>query len=174
GIGGVGKTRLAIEVARAVAAEFGSRVTFVQLGETCDVAVVPSLVARALGMPAREPVGEQLVAHIGSDRRLLVLDTFEHVLDAAAGVAGLLAGCPGLVVLTTSREPLRLRGEFVFRVDSLAAPAGRPSDMAELGTNAAAELFLERARAACAGLAFSAEDPGVVAGMCRRLEVWPR
>jgi transcriptional regulator with XRE-family HTH domain len=173
GVGGVGKTRLAIEVARAVAAEFGPRVTFVQLGETRDAAVVPSLVARALGISAREPVGEHVAAHIGSDRRLLVLDTFEHVLDAAAGVAALLAGCPGLVVLATSREPLRLRGEFVFRVDSLAAPVGRPSNMAELETNAAGELFLERARAACAGLAFSAEDPGIVAEICRRLEGLP-
>jgi hypothetical protein len=151
----------------------GSRLTFVQLGETRDAAVVPSLAARTLGIPAREPVGEHIAAHIGSDRTLLVLDTFEHVLDAAAGVAALLAACPGLVVLATSREPLRLRGEFVFRVDSLAAPAGRPSDMAELETNAAAKLVLERARAACAGLALLAEDPGIVAEICRRLEGLP-
>ncbi len=112
GTGGVGKTRLAIEAAGRVEVRFPDGVCFVGLASIADPTVVPSAIARALGIAevvGRSPV-ESVAEHLRDKRTLLVLDNFEHLLDAAAVVAQLLASAPDLTMLTTSRAPLRLSG----------------------------------------------------------------
>jgi predicted ATPase/DNA-binding XRE family transcriptional regulator len=163
GAGGIGKTRLAIEAALAARPEFSDGIFFIPLEETREATVVPMLLARALGVnSAREPVVSLVKQRIGERRILLVLDTFEHVLDSALLVADLLAGCPHLVALVTSRAPLRLRGEHEFPVPALGLETGGP----------AAELFIERARAVRPDVPVS-DEIGTVAELCRRLDGLP-
>lgn len=159
GPGGVGKSRLALEAAHELAADFPDGAVFVGLAPLDDAGLVAEVVAEGLeleehdvGPPARA-LGEQL-----RDRRLLLLlDNFEHVTDAAPFVGELLAAWPGLTVLVTSRTPLRLYGEF-----DLAVPPLRLEDEA-------VPLFETRARAAGA---IVATEP-VVADLCRRLDCLP-
>ena len=163
GPGGIGKTRLAIEASLAARPDFSDGICFVSLEETRDATVVPMLLARALRLSsAREPVISLVKQRIGEQRILLVLDTFEHVLDAALHVADLLAGCPRLTVLVTSRAALRLRGEHEFPVPPLGLETGGP----------AATLFIERARAVRPEVAVS-DETGTVAELCRRLDGLP-
>jgi Cdc6-like AAA superfamily ATPase len=113
GIGGVGKTRLAMEVAQEVAENFPDGAAFVGLASLGDPALVVPTVSRSLGVPeaeGRTPT-EALVDHLRDKSLLLVLDNLEHLLQAAPEVAALLDACGGLVVLATSRAPLRIRGE---------------------------------------------------------------
>lgn len=113
GPGGVGKTRLALEVAAGAAESFPDGVALVELAPIMDPDLLPSTIARALGL--REtggwPAHELLLGHIEDRRMLIVLDNFEHLLGAAPEVAGLLSACPRVKVLATSRAPLRVRGE---------------------------------------------------------------
>ena len=163
GAGGIGKTRLAIEASLAARPDFSDGICFVSLEETRDATVVPMLLARALRLSsAREPVISLVKQRIGEQRILLVLDTFEHVLDAALHVADLLAGCSRLTVLVTSRAPLRLRGEHEFPVPPLGLETGGP----------AATLFIERARAVRPEVSVS-DETGTVAELCRRLDGLP-
>jgi non-specific serine/threonine protein kinase len=124
---GVGKTRLALAVAERLAASFVGGVVFVDLAPVADPALVPSVVARRLGVRDAGPgsLVEQVVAAIGDKQRLLLLDNFEHLLAAAPLVSELLAACPGLTVLATSRAPLDLRWEHRFPVPPLGAEAAR-------------------------------------------------
>jgi predicted ATPase len=120
GPGGSGKTRLALEVAAELVPEFGAEVFWVGLAPVTDQALVLETVARMLGAQG------ELALHIGSRRLLLVLDNFEHLVDAAPALGELVAGCPNLHVLVTSRELLRLREETEQRVLPLPAEdAGR-------------------------------------------------
>jgi predicted ATPase len=161
GPGGVGKSRLAIEAARVLAADFPDGVFFVPLEPVDNPSSVPAALARALRLSGT--AGEDEVAAIraffGGGRALLFVDNFEHLLDAAQVVADLLSECPGLVLLVTSRAPLRLRGEHEFAVQPLAR-----SD--------AVELFVDRARAASGTFAFNDEDEAV-AELCDRLDRLP-
>jgi predicted ATPase len=139
GAGGVGKTRLALEVAAGVLAEFPAGVWLVELASLTDAALVPLTVARALGLP--DAPGRSTIARaarfIGPRRTLVVLDNCEHLLEACAELAEeLLRACPGLVVLATSREPVGVAGEATWRVPGLAV-AGE-----------AVELFADRAQRA--------------------------
>ena len=163
GAGGIGKTRLAIEVLLAARPDFPDGVCFVSLAETRDATLVAPLLARALGAnPAHEPVSDLVKARIGDRRILLVLDTFEHVLDAAPLIADLIAGCLGLTVLATSRAALRLRGEREFAVPPLGLEPDGP----------AVTLFAERAQAVRPDLSVR-EDVAAVADLCRRLDGLP-
>ena len=182
GPGGVGKTRLAVEVAAAAAGGFAHGATFVALAPLADPARVASAIALAVGVYGRdgEPLLETLKAWLRAKQVLLVLDNFEHVLDAAQQVADLLERCPGLKVLTTSRAPLRLSGEQQSPVPALtlpdAAAAGHAEEGGRLAALAAAEsvrFFVARARAALPVFALSAENAGAVAGICRRLDGLP-
>lgn len=164
GTGGIGKTRLAVEASAALGGDFPDGVCFVSLAQTRDAALVASLVARALGVnPARDPVAGLIKTHLGTRRVLLVLDTFEPVLDAAPFVADLLVSCPGLTVLTTSRAALRLRAEHEFAVLPLGLAADGP----------AAVLFSERALAIRGDLNVRGSAAPVVAEICRRLDGIP-
>ncbi len=167
GPGGAGKTRLAVEHARGV------RTAWVVALESLDREhLLADVVATALHVPDREgmPVLDALAAAIGDTAALLVLDNCEHLLDASARLADhLLRACPGLRILATSREPLRVPGEVVFRLAGLALPAPGASPH----RSDAVDLFLDRARASAPGHDLTPADAATVAEICRRLEGLP-
>jgi predicted ATPase/DNA-binding XRE family transcriptional regulator len=172
GPGGVGKTSLALEVARTVADDFPDGATVVELAPVRDARLVLVTVAVALGAPQLGgPLLDSLAAFLGARRRLVVLDNLEHVLDSAADVAALLARCPGLVVLATSRAALRVRAELDRPVEPLALP-DRP-DPGAVAASPAAQVFLDRARAAGRAVVLSATTAPDVAAICRRLDGLP-
>ena len=178
GIGGVGKTRLALAAARAALAvdQFPDGVAYVALAPLNDSALVVSTIARSLGL--REEQGQSatdaLRAHLLQKRTLLVLDNFEHLLEAAGEVAHLIEACTDLVVLATSRAPLRVRGEQEYPVPPLALPSSTQNLRLEevLGTPSG-RLFVERARAASPAFALTTENAGAVAAICWRLAGLP-
>jgi predicted ATPase/DNA-binding CsgD family transcriptional regulator len=176
GPGGVGKTRLAAEVVRHLAAEFPDGAFFVPLASVHDPELVASTVASAVGIRehAGKPVAETLIEELPTREALVVLDNFEHV-DAAAPLLGeLLRAGDALKLLVTSRSPLRLSGEFTFPVPPLALPDSRQlPPLKELVDVAAVRLFAERARAANGEFALTEANAAVVAQICRRLDGLP-
>jgi predicted ATPase/transcriptional regulator with XRE-family HTH domain len=177
GPGGVGKTRLAQGVAAALAADF-SGVAWVELAPLRDPALAPGAVAHALGVPegGERSATDALIAAIGERDLLLVLDNCEHVLPAMPAIGLLLAACPRLVVLATSRARLRLRGEREFPLGPLALPAVAGADsvpLAGLAGVAAVRLFVERAQAVQPEFAFTEDNASAVAAICRRLDGLP-
>jgi predicted ATPase len=173
GVGGAGKTRLALELARRSADRFPDGRWLCELGPVDRADDVPGALTDALGVePAAGDVGlDRPIEHLAARRGLLVLDNCEHVLDgAAAAVELLLAGCPALRILTTSRAPLGVEGEQVLRLAGLELPAGRRApDAVE---SPAVALFIDRARAA--GRPIDRESElGSVAEICRRLDGLP-
>jgi predicted ATPase/transcriptional regulator with XRE-family HTH domain len=176
GTGGVGKTRLAVEAARMAAPRFPDGAFFVGLAPLADPALVVPTVSRSLGATeaeGRTPL-EVLQGHLQGKRLLLVLDNLEHLLDAAVEVAALIEACPELVVLATSRAPLRVRGEREYAVPPLALPPSTvsPSEADVLGSPSG-RLFLDRARAVSPGFAITQENAGAVAAICWRLAGLP-
>ena len=155
GVGGVGKTRLALRAAAELRRAFGDGVWLVQLDQLRDEALVAQAVAGALGLHARSGFSpEAALAEYVADRRLLlVLDNCEHLVDAVAKLADqLLRAAPGLRVLATSRESLNIAGETVLPVPPLAAPDPRQElTLAQLGQFPAVALFAERAGRWCRG-----------------------
>ena len=149
GSGGVGKSRLAVEVARSVEAEYADGVALAELASIDDPALVVHRVATAAGTAEleRESTMDWLVEWLADRRLLLILDNCEHVIDAAAAVAeAVLQQCPDVHVLATSREALQVDGEAVWRLDPLRVPeANGPLTAAELPTIPAAVLFADRA-----------------------------
>lgn len=176
GPGGVGKTRLALEVSRAVHRAFPDGVVLVELDELRDAELVANAVALAVGMrEAGRTSVEMLVAYLTSRRLLLVLDNSEHLVDAVAELAGaLLPHCPELRILATSRESLGVPGEVVMPVPPLSLPEqGRPVDERELSRSEAVMLFAERAASVRLGFTVSADNGDVVAEICQRLDGLP-
>jgi predicted ATPase/DNA-binding XRE family transcriptional regulator len=176
GVGGVGKTRLAVEVAREVEDHFSDGAAFVSLASLPDPSLVATVVLRSLGLREAEDrtPSETLRYHLRAKRLLLVLDNFEHLLEAAVEVAGLLEGCPGLVVLATSRAPLRVRGEQEYPVPPLALPSSTRNLAGEDVLKApSSRLFLERARAVSPEFEITQENAGDVAAICWRLAGLP-
>ncbi|MGY1639377.1 ATP-binding protein [Geodermatophilus sp. SYSU D00742] len=172
GPGGVGKTSLALDVAGTLAAGFPDGVAVVELAPVREARLVLPTIARALGAPRlAPPFGDALAAVVGARRRLVVLDNVEHVLDAAADVADLLARCPGLVVLATSRAALRVRAELDRPLEPLPVPAGR--GVAAVADSPAAQVFLDRARAAGRPVPLNGATAADVAAICRRLDGLP-
>src|SRR6516162_6380291 len=175
GTGGAGKTRLAVQVAAGLADNGGDGVWFADLAPLGDADQVAVTVADVLGVrqePGR-PVLDTLVEAVGGRSLLVVLDNCEHVIGACAKLAdALLRGCPNLAVLATSREPLGIDGERVYRVPSM----GTPADGAEPNTIRAAEAVrLLADRAGAQGVALGWDEPAAqVAGrICRRLDGIP-
>jgi predicted ATPase/DNA-binding XRE family transcriptional regulator len=171
GPGGVGKTRLAVAVARALADDFPDGASFVPLAALSAPAPVMSAVGRALGLADLDAVDAQaaVAEHLRPLRHLLVLDNFEHLAAAAPEVLALATACPGLAVLVTSRAALRVRGETEFPVQPLALPVeSRPGVAAVLGSPAGA-LFVARARAVRPGFAVTGDNVEAVTAVCRRL-----
>jgi predicted ATPase/class 3 adenylate cyclase/DNA-binding CsgD family transcriptional regulator len=164
GAGGAGKTRLAIQVAAVAAADFGEGVSYVDLAPITHEAVVPVAVARALGLPDQpgRTTMDTLVRFIGDRRVLMVLDNCEHLLDAAASLAAeLLATCPGLHLLATSRESTGVPGEVTFQVPSLSL------------ADEALELFTDRARRVRPDFGINDDNLATVTEICRRLDGMP-
>ena len=150
GTGGVGKTRLATQVAAELAPDFPDGVSFIALASLIDAALVVATIAQALGVPdvGEVPLLSRLTATLADKRALLVLDNFEHLPEAAPDVAALLQACPGLKVLATSRAALRVRGEQEYRVPPLALPGERDLANAEaLERTPSVRLFVELVRA---------------------------
>jgi predicted ATPase/DNA-binding CsgD family transcriptional regulator len=177
GPGGVGKTRLALAVADDMEDAFGDGVIWVDLAPLTDPALVPSAVATAIGFTPSpgQPVADELARVLRPRQTLLLLDNCEHLLAATAAlVASLLASCPALQVLATSRAPLRVRGEHEAVVDPLPVPSvDAAPDSAHLADNEAVCLFLERARAVRPTLPFDETTATTVAAICRALDGLP-
>lgn len=194
GPGGVGKTRLGLELAWGLRGAFGDGVYLVSLAPVADAASVVTTVARTLGLreTAGEPPEHLLRAFLRDRQVLLLLDNFEHVLGAAPAVAELLAACPGLKVVVTSRTPLRLRGEREAVVPPLRVPdppvgaAPRPSgrhppeageggraDPTGLLGYASVQLFAERTQAIREDFVLDSDNAPAVAELCRRLDGLP-
>jgi predicted ATPase/serine/threonine protein kinase len=173
GPAGTGKTRLAVEAA-ARYAEAGGTVRFAGLATVRDPELVMPAIATALGVaPGAQETPLAAVARACGDRRgLLVLDNFEQVAAAVPEVGDLLARCPRLTVLATSRGPLRLAGERELPLAPLAPPP-RGAGEAELAASPAARLFLERAAAVAPGFRLAAGEEDAVAEICRRLDGLP-
>lgn len=175
GPGGIGKTRLAIEAVGKVAADFADGVSFVWLGANRDPDLVASILARQVGLhQTNRPLYEALIRHLENRQALLVLDTFEHILDAAPLVGALVEACPRLVALVTSRAVLNLRGEHEIRVPPLELP-GDPQQVHgdELRQYGATTLFLERAQALRPDIGMDDASGPLVAEICRRLDGLP-
>jgi predicted ATPase/DNA-binding XRE family transcriptional regulator len=176
GPGGAGKTRLALEFARAIAAEGAIRVVFVPLAAVRDAAFVAPAIAEALGLSdvAARDLPRRAHAACRDQPTLLVVDNFEHVLDAASLIADLLASVAPFRVLVTSRAPLRVRGEREYAVGPLELEAGLeamvPADLARVP---AVRLFVERVRDVQPDFRLTAANGPTVTEICRRLDGLP-
>src|SRR5215471_18212903 len=175
GPGGVGKTRLAVEAASRLGADFGDGARFVDLAAVPVAELVPGAVASALGLRSSDSwVITDLESHLRARQLLLVVDNFEHVLGAAPLLARLLAAAPGLVALVTSRSVLRLGGEHEFAVPGLSLPEpGAQPRVAAVRDYGSVRLFVERARAAAPGFELTDSNAAAVAEICRRLDGLP-
>jgi predicted ATPase/class 3 adenylate cyclase/DNA-binding CsgD family transcriptional regulator len=164
GAGGVGKTRLAVEIAARIAAEFRDGVWYVDLAPVTDPAVVPVTVARALGLPDQpgRSTMDTLLRFVRDRRMLVVLDNCEHLLDASAAlIIDLLTASSGLTLLATCREPIGVSGEVSWRVPSLSL------------ADEAIELFTDRGRHARPDFAVTDDNAAAVTEICRRLDGLP-
>jgi predicted ATPase/DNA-binding CsgD family transcriptional regulator len=177
GTGGVGKTRLALEVARAARADFADGVCFVPLAGTLDPTRVIPLVAQALGLweAVDHPLLEQVQDYLREKRLLLLLDNFEQVVAAAPSLARLLAFCPRLSILVTSRAVLHISGEHEFAVSPLAVPAlTQLPALTDLAQVATVRLFVERAQAVKTDVQLTEGNaPRTIAEICVRLDGLP-
>jgi non-specific serine/threonine protein kinase len=177
GIGGVGKTRLALRAAADVAADFPDGVRLVELGELSDTSCLLDVVAAGLDLrdePAK-PLNDVLIDFLCARKLLLVLDNCEQVVDAAAKLAEtLLRACPDLRILATSREALGVGGESVVRLSPLAFPEAEPEPtLGGLPGFDAVALFAERAAAALPGFQLTDDNKATVAQICARLDGLP-
>ena len=175
GPGGVGKTSLALEAARAAADRFRDGVALVRLGGVTDPVQVPQAVLAALAIRdvATATAEDQLLGHLRNRAVLLVLDNCEHLADACALLAEqLLESCPRVRLLATSREPLAARGEVQSAVEPLPVPP-QTADAAELTGTASVRLFLDRASGVLPHFQLSEENRSAVADICRHLDGMP-
>jgi predicted ATPase/class 3 adenylate cyclase len=176
GPGGTGKTRLALQAAADLLEEFEDGVFFVALATITDPELVPSTIAVPLGVKesAEQPLTESLRGYLREKQLLLVLDNFEQVLESAPLVGELVAACPKLKILATSRIALRLYGEQEYSVPPLALPDPRVLPPLEVLTQyEAVRLFLERARAVRAEFSVTNENAPAIAEICARLDGLP-
>jgi predicted ATPase/DNA-binding winged helix-turn-helix (wHTH) protein len=176
GAGGIGKTRLALAAARRLLPELADGVWVAELAPLADPDLVPVTVAAAAGIElAAGAVSPERVANALSGKELLlVLDNCEHVIDAAAMMAEtLLRANPAAHVVATSREPLKVEGEWVYPVPPLAVPAEDAGDQGDLLRYGAGRLFVERARAADPHFAPDRRLMALIAAICRRLDGIP-
>ncbi len=176
GPGGVGKTRLALAIAQDLAHHFADEVVWVDLAPLADPALVPVAVAAALGLrPAPDPpIGDVLIQTLRSRQSLLLLDNCEHLLAATADLVGtLLAQCPALQVLATSRAPLHLQAEQLFPVEPLSLPEAGATALEVVQAAPAVTLFVQRTRAVNPSFTLSDDNAEAVATVCQRLDGLP-
>ena len=173
GAGGCGKTRLAVRVASEVSDAYDDGVTLVELAALSDPRGVVSLVLAALSQPTETATTDALIGVVHDRHSLIVLDNCEHLLDACAALVDeVLAACPRVSVMTTSREPLGMTGEAVYRVPSLSIASLGDSVETVRATDAAL-LFETRVALVRPGYRISSEDTSAVAEICRRLDGIP-
>ena len=177
GAGGSGKTRLALAVVASVAGRYADGVAVVELAALTDTTRVPEAVTATLDVREQPgvPLLETLITALKPRTLLLALDNCEHLLEATATLAvRLLAACPGLTVLATSREALGVAGEVTWRVPPLSLPDGRDDlTPTHLLASEAAQLFVARAGARQPGFAVTQENVATVATICRKLDGMP-
>lgn len=192
GPGGIGKSRLAIDVANGLAGEFADGVAFVSLAPVSRSDLVATTIAQALGVrdDGAGEIDDKLATSLRDRNLLLVIDNFEQVQDAAPLLTRLLTDAPGLRLLVTSRAVLRVRGETTFEVGPLALPPGEPETEAGAGSSPAttpvsaasllqiqaspaAQLFVERARAVKPDFELTTDNAAAVAAICRALDGVP-
>jgi len=176
GPGGVGKTRIVVELGRLLAPEFLDGVAFVALADVTEPADFLPALADALDVKEAEgrTLGEGIVSLIGDKKALMLLDNLEQVVAAASDLAGLIDSCPGLRIVTTSRTPLRIAAEREYPLVPLAVPPRSDTDSAEsLMAYPAIGLFVERAKTTKSSFELTAENAGAVAAVCRRLDGLP-
>jgi len=175
GIGGVGKTRLAVETARRISGGFADGVSFVPLADIASPEMVPMAVMREIGVRTQQnDVQGALVEYLQSRRLLLVLDNCEHVIDGAAQLAAsLVRACPGLRIIATSRESMRIGGEYVYAVQPLATPGDDPGGPEALSLVESVQLFAERARTVAPRFTLTKENQQAVVQLCRSLDGLP-
>lgn len=173
GVAGVGKSRLAIQVAAAVLPRFPDGAWLCELASVTDAAMVPDVVAETVGVPSGSgPSREALPWYLRNRRALLVMDNCEHLLGAVVElVDDLLARCPHVAVLATSREALGVVGERTFTLGVLRAPVD--TDLAAVRASNAGRLFVERAKAARHDFVLDDENAAAVAQLCTRLDGIP-
>jgi predicted ATPase/DNA-binding winged helix-turn-helix (wHTH) protein len=176
GPGGIGKTTLALHISRRIRPTFIGDIWLVELASLSDRNMVPSAVASALGV-ASDGTGmtaEAVARAIGDRNLLLVLDNCEHVIDATARlVETILRLCPHTTVLATSQEPLRIAGEYVYRVPPLEMPRQDGAEPDELLAFAAVQLFVARLRASDSTFVANRESVHAIAAICRHLDGIP-
>jgi predicted ATPase/DNA-binding winged helix-turn-helix (wHTH) protein len=176
GAGGIGKTRLALALARELLPHFADGVWLAEFSALADPGLVPATVAAALGLDlGGGEASEQRVAQALADRRLLlVLDTSEHVIEAAADLAeAVLRAGPAVHIIATSREPLRAEGEWIYPVHPLSIPSPDVAAEDNLLQYGAVRLFIERARAADPHFSPDRRLMATIATICRRLDGIP-
>jgi predicted ATPase/DNA-binding SARP family transcriptional activator len=176
GPGGVGKTRLAIETAAAMRDHFAGGVVFVELAPHAESDELESAVAEAVGIQTRPGMRlmDALVVALRGFELLLVLDNCEHIVEACAELCGtLLASCPGLRVLATSREPLNVYGETIYRVLPLGLPDAGLEDPDVIESQEAVQLLVDRARMQRANFEVTESNAAAVAELCRKLDGIP-
>ena len=180
GVGGVGKTRLALQVGAGVLEGYPDGVFLVDLAPLADPELVAAQVGRAIGVvesqSRRDPEAlvDGLCDYLGGRTMLLLLDNCEHLINAVARLGdAILARCPDVAVLATSREPLAIRGEILWRVPPLAMPSSEAETAGAVPGGDAVTLFCERARAVDAAFVLDSDNAAAVARICRRLDGIP-
>ena len=182
GSGGVGKTRLALQVAHEVLNDFEDGVFFVSLAAITDPALLFSMIARTLGLPesTNHTVAEVLTSYLQDKHLLLILDNFEHILPAAVSIKELTSTLPGLKILITSRVLLRIYGEFEYPLDpltlinpTLIMGKSSPEILEIVSSYDAINLFVQRAAAAKPGFKLNLDNALLIAQICQRLDGLP-
>ena len=176
GPGGIGKSVLALEVARSIFPTLGGDSWLVELASLSDPALVPSAVATVLGLKVggKEITAESVARAVGGEKLLLVLDNCEHLVDAAAALTeAIVRMCPSVSVLATSREILRIEGEYVFRVPPLDVPPEPGEDKAVINEYSAVQLFTARLTNLDSSFSAHPEGPPLIAEICGRLDGIP-
>ncbi len=176
GPGGIGKTALALDVGRSLLGDLNGNVWLAELASLSDPALVPSVAAGVLGLRlgGDEITAQSVARGIGDARMLLVLDNCEHVINAAARLAeSVVRLCPRAIVLATSRESLRIDGEYVYRVPPLDVPPEQQADPANILAHSAVQLFAARMRASDSQSAPVADDLAAIVAICRHLDGIP-
>ena len=176
GMGGVGKTRLGLQVATGLLSTFADGVCFVSLASLRDSSLVVPAIARALGLAedAEQPLRPRLKAYLCNKQLLLLLDSFEHVARAAPLLVELLQTCPDLKALVTSRSPLHVRGEYEFHVPPLTLPDVEQLAQGEAFAHCASvALFVQCAQSIKSDFALTGANAHTIAEICIRLEGLP-
>jgi len=172
GPGGIGKTRLALAVADRLARRLPGGARFIDLSAAPDPDLLLPIIAGELDVPAAQSPLDAIADHLRSDRMLLVLDNLERLLPAATALADLLAAAPELLILATSRAPLRLRAEYEYPVPPLAPP-GPGAGFEQIAGSEAVQLLVERTRAVNRSYELNESSAPAFAGICRRLDGLP-